>query len=92
MSFKICSEFFATLVPPGGDFHFFQNDLPCQLYNFGPSDSDFSLLISIKSTIAKIHHLISLRFEQSELKKSQCVFGSQSTVPPLHSYLESSII
>ena len=32
----------------------------------------FSLLISIKLIITKIHHLISLRFERSELKKSQC--------------------
>ena len=31
-----------------------------------------SLIIPIKLTIAKIHHLMSLRFEQSELKKSQC--------------------
>ena len=31
-----------------------------------------SLLILTKLTIDKIHHLIRLRFEQSELKKSQC--------------------
>ena len=41
MSFKYCFEYFATVAPPGGDFYFHQNDLPCQLYNFGPSDSDF---------------------------------------------------
>ena len=32
-----------------------------------------SLLISIKLTITKIHHLIWLRFGRSEHKKSQCV-------------------
>ena len=31
------------------------------------------LLIPKKVTITKIHHLIRLRFEQSEHKKSQCV-------------------
>ena len=31
-----------------------------------------SLLIPTKLTINKIHHLICLRFERSELKKSQC--------------------
>jgi hypothetical protein len=29
------------VAPPGGDFHFYQNDLPCQLYTFGSSNSDF---------------------------------------------------
>ena len=31
------------------------------------------VLILTKLTIDKIHHLIRLRFERSELKKSQCV-------------------
>ena len=31
-----------------------------------------SLLIPTKSTITKVHHLISSRFERSEHKKSQC--------------------
>ena len=38
-----------------------------------------SLLISIKLTITKIHHLISLRFERSELKKSQCAVNPIQT-------------
>ena len=70
MSFKICFEYFATVAPPGGFFHFHQNDLPCQLYDLGPSNSDFVTINTIK--ITKIHHLIRLRFERSEHKKSQC--------------------
>ena len=29
-------EYFTTVALPGGNFEFHQNDLPCQLYNFGP--------------------------------------------------------
>ena len=34
-----------------------------------------SLLILTKLTVNKIHHLIRLKFERSELKKSQCVYN-----------------
>ena len=34
-------EYFTTVAQPGGNFQFHQNDLPCQLYNFGPENSDF---------------------------------------------------
>ena len=49
MSFKICFEYLATVAPPGGDFQFHQNDLPCQLYDFGPSNSDFVSITTHKT-------------------------------------------
>ena len=49
MSFKICLEYFATVAPPGGFFHFLQNDLPCQLYDLGPLNSDFVTIYTQKS-------------------------------------------
>ena len=49
MSFKICFEDFATVAPPGGHFHFHQNDLLCQLYNFGPYNSDFVTIYTQKT-------------------------------------------
>ena len=45
-----------------------------------------SLLILTKLTIDKIHHLIRLRFEQSELKKPQCVRIIRYSTPRLNDF------
>ena len=64
-------EYFTTVALPGGNFEFHQNDLPCQLYNLVLKIVSLSVAIATKLTISKINHLIRLRFEQSEHKKSQ---------------------
>ena len=54
-------------------FHFHQNDLPCQLYDLGPSNSDFVTInaLKINNYLDSSPHQV----EWSEHKKSQCVFA-----------------
>ena len=55
MSFKICFQYFATVALPGGFLHFHQNDLPCQVYDLGASNSDF-----VTSNTLKINNYLDL--------------------------------
>ena len=48
MSFKICFEYFARVATPGGFFSFQQIDLPCQLYDSDPSNSDCVTIDTLK--------------------------------------------
>ena len=66
MSFKICFEYFATVEPPGGFFHFHQNALLYQLYDLGPSNSDFVTIKTQKRFITSSGHCLDVTTHPNE--------------------------
>ena len=63
---------YSTVAPPGQDFIFIKVISHVTFIILANQIVILSLLIPTKLTITKVHHLIRLRFEWSEHKKSQC--------------------